>query len=242
MDNQNPKILGVITARGGSKTMPGKNIKLLGSKPLIAYSIEAVKKSKLITHLIISTDSQEIADIAKQYGCDVPFLRPAELAQDDTKHLPVMQHAVKTMEEKLGFQFDYVVTLQPTSPFRTKEDIDKTLELLIEAKADSAVTMVEIDSDYHPLVMKKMEGDKVLPYCMEEPEGTRRQDFPKVYKRSSAVYAHRRDVLIEKNRFYGDDIRGILTPQERYIDIDNLEDWQKAEQMLEELKAKGYQF
>src|SRR3990167_8979999 len=113
-----PRILGVITARGGSKGIPGKNIKPLGGKPLIAYTIEAAKKSKLITHLIVSTDDEEIARVARECGAEVPFMRPAELAGDETGHLLVMQHALAHMEEKLGAPFDYVLILQPTSPFR----------------------------------------------------------------------------------------------------------------------------
>lgn len=229
-------ILGVITARGGSKGIPGKNIKLLGDKPLIAYTIEAAQKSKLITHLIVSTDGAEIAKVCKEYGASVPFMRPAELAQDNTPHLPVMQHAVEFMENQIGEKFDCVVTLQPTSPFRIPEDIDKTIQKLIDTGADSAVSLVEVESGSNPMKMKKLENDKVLPYCMEEPEGTRRQDLPKCYKRSSAVYATDRNLMMEKNKFYGDYIVGHITPKERYIDIDNELDWLKAEYMLKKMK------
>jgi len=231
------KILGVITARGGSKGIPGKNIKLLGDKPLIAYTIEIAKQSKLITHLIVSTDDTEIAKVCKDCGAEVPFIRPAELAQDNTPHLPVMQHAVDFMENKIGEKFDCIVTLQPTSPFRIAEDIDKTIQKLIDTlEADSAVSIVETESGSHPMKMKKLEDGRVLSYCMEEPEGTRRQDLPKCYKRSSAVYVTYRDLMMEKNRFYGDFIVGHITPKEMYIDIDNELDWLKAEYMLKKLK------
>jgi CMP-N-acetylneuraminic acid synthetase len=180
-------ILGVITARGGSKGIPGKNIKLLGAKPLIAYTIEAAKKSRLLTHLIVSTDDEEIAAVAKQYGAEVPFMRPKELSQDNTPHLPVMQHAIEFMEKKLGIIFDYSVIFQPTSPFRTVEDIDGTLQKLIDTGADSAVSVCEIEPSAHPMKVKKLAGDRVLPYCIEEPEGIRRQDLPIAYKRSCAV-------------------------------------------------------
>ena len=113
-----PLILAVITARGGSKGIPGKNIKLLGGKPLIVYSIEAAKKSKLITHAIVSTDDEAIAKVAREFGAEVPFMRPSELSGDKVKHVPVMRHAILLMEEKLGVIFDYVAILQPTSPFR----------------------------------------------------------------------------------------------------------------------------
>jgi len=235
-------ILGVITARGGSKGIPGKNIKMLGGKPLIAYTVEVAKKSNLITDLIISTDDEKIADIAKQYGVEVPFMRPKELAEDNTPHLPVMQHAISFMEDKLGIVFDYVVILQPTSPFRTIEDIDETLQKLISQDADSAVSLVEIESREHPIKAKKVEGDEVLPYCMEEKEGTRRQDLPVAYKRSSAVYAMRRDLVIKDNKIFGDNIVGHIVPKERSIDIDEPFDWLKAEYMLDDLNKKGYKF
>ncbi len=236
------KILAVITARGGSKGIPRKNIKILGNKPLIAYTIEAAKKSRLITHLVTSTDDEEIAGVAKKYGCEVPFLRPKELAQDKTLTLPVMQHAVRFMEQKLGIKFDYTVILQPTSPFRKTEDIDKTIQLLIDTGADSAVSLVKVEAGCHPIKMKKLHGNRVLPYCVKEIEGTRRQDLPVVYKRSGAVYAKRRDLLIEKSRLYGNHITGHIVPQERSVDIDDEFDWLKAEYMLKKLKDKGYRF
>ena len=231
----------MITARGGSKGIPGKNIKFLGGKPLIAYSIESAKKSKLITHCIVSTDSEEIATIAKAHGAGIPFIRPKELAEDTTPHVPVMKHAIEFMEEKLGVVFDYAVILQPTSPFRLSEDIDKTLEKLITSGADSAVTLVEVWNDYLSKV-KKLVGDTVLPYYIPEPEGIRRQDFPPAYKRSGAVYAMRRDLLMNDNRLYGNTIVGHVVPAERSIDIDTSFDWLKAEWMLEDLKNKGYEF
>ena len=236
------KILGVITARGGSKGLLGKNIKMLGEKPLIAYSIDVAKKSDFITHTIVSTDDQEIAEIARTYGGDVPFLRPTELATDTVGHVEVMQHATAFMEEKLGIVFDYVVIFQPTSPFRTKEDIDGTIKKLIETGADSAVSLVEIDSAYNPVKIKKMEGDRVLSYCMEELEGLRRQDLPKAYRRSSAVYAMRRELLMKEGKLYGDFITGFLTPNERFIDIDTADDWERAEKMLKSLRTQGLQF
>ncbi len=222
-------ILAVITARGGSKGLPGKNIKVLGGKPLIAWSIEAAKKSDLITHSIVSTDDQRIAEISREWGGEVPFMRPAELATDTAGHIGVMQHSVEYMEKSLGTRFDYAVIFQPTSPFRTREDIDGTIQKLIDSGADSAVSLVELESAYHPIKIKKLEGDRVLPYCIEEPEGTRRQDYPLAYRRSSAVYAMKRDLLMQEGKLYGNFIVGHITPKERFFDIDTLEDWERAE-------------
>ncbi len=238
----NINILGVITARGGSKGVPGKNIKLLGGMPLISYTIDTAKKSKLITDLVVSTDDMEIAEVARQYGAEVPFIRPKELAEDKTPHLPVMQHSIRFMEEKLGKKFDYVVILQPTSPFRTAEDIDETLEVLIKTGADSAVSLVEIETAEHPMKIKKVENNLVVPYCMKEEEGIRRQDLPIAYKRNGSVYAMRRDLIIKDNRLYGEKIVGYIVSKERSVDIDVPFDWIKAEHILEELKKKGYEF
>lgn len=236
-------ILGVITARGGSKGLPGKNVKLLDGKPLIAYTIDVAKKSKLITHLIVSTDDAAIAEVCRAHGAEVPFMRPAELAQDATPHLPVMQHAVGFMEKREGFIFDIAVIFQPTSPFRTAEDIDGTIgELLTTVEATSSVSICEIESGNHPIKVKKLEGNRVMGYCMEEPEGSRRQDFPTAYKRSSAVYAIRRDVLMVDNRLYGDYVVGHVVPADRSIDIDTPLDWLKTEYMLSALKQQGYDF
>lgn len=232
-------ILCVITARGGSKGIPGKNIQLLGGKPLIAYSIDAAKKSSLITHTIVSTDDQEIADVAREAGGEVPFLRPAELATDIAGHVGVMQHATAYMENALSLTFDYVVIFQPTSPFRTTEDIDGTIQKLIDTQSDSVVSLVELESAYHPMKIKRLDGDRVLPYCMEEPEGTRRQDLPKAYRRSSAVYAMKRDLLMNKGKLYGDSVAGYVTPPERFIDIDTALDWERAEAMVQSLRAQG---
>jgi CMP-N,N'-diacetyllegionaminic acid synthase len=234
-----PKILGVITARGGSKGIPGKNIKLLGGKPLIAYTIETAKKSKLLTHLIVSTDDEKIAQVCRDFGAEVPFIRPAELAADKAPHLPVMQHAVQFMEKREGVTFDYVVILQPTSPFRTVEDLDGTLQKLIDTGADSAVSISEMPSQGHPIKAKKLEGDRLLAYCIPEVEGTRRQDLPTAYRRNGIVYSMRRDTLMKDNRLYGENVVGYVTAKERAVDIDVPLDWIVAEYVLEELKKKG---
>ena len=233
------KILAIITARGGSKGIPRKNIKNLGGKPLIAYTIEVSKQSKYITNLIVSTDDQEIADICKKYGVDVPFLRPKELALDTTKHLPVLQHAVKFMEQKLGMVYDYIVILQPTSPFRVVSDIDECIEKIILTNADSALSMVEVDEN-HPMKMKKIVDGKILPFSDKEPEGVRRQDLPLAYKRSGAVYVVKRDNIVEKDVLFGEDLVATVVPIERSIDIDNELDWIKAEYMLKKLREKDF--
>ena len=235
-----PFILGVITARGGSKEIPGKNIRLLGGKPLIQHTIEAARHSEYLTDTVVSTDSTEIAEVARACDATVPFLRPAELAEDTTATLPVLQHAVREMEKIARRTYEYVVTLQPTSPFRLPEDIDKTIEVLLGSNADSAVSVCEVDSGGHPVRMKRIEGKRLVPYCVDEPEGIRRQDLPPAYKRSAAVYVSRRDLLMLTNRFYGDNVVAHIVPRSRSIDIDTPLDWVVAEHMLGLLRADGF--
>ncbi|MFA6159992.1 MAG: acylneuraminate cytidylyltransferase family protein [Parcubacteria group bacterium] len=232
-------ILGVITARGGSKEIPGKNIKLLGGKPLIFYTINSAKDSKLISHLIVSTDDEEIAEISRSFGAVVPFMRPKELAGDTSTHLEVMEHAIGMMEEKLGILFDYVVILQPTSPLRIPEDIDNTIQKLIDhSEADCAFSMVEVD-DPHPSRIKRMEEDRVFPYSMSEKEGLRRQDLEKAYKRNGSTYVIRRDFVMKDHHLFSDNAVGYVVPPERSIDINTEFDWFRSEYMMEELKKKN---
>lgn len=236
-------ILAVITARGGSKGILGKNIKKLGNKPLIVYTLDIAKKSKLITSCIVSTDDKDIVTVCKNHGADVPFMRPKELSKDDTPHLPVMKHAIEYMEKKLGKKFDYVVIFQPTSPFRIVEDIDGTIQKLIDTGADSAVSVCEW-REAHPMKAKKLDGDYVTPYFQME-TSTQRHKLETVYKRSGAVYAMKRDVVMggKKPRdLYGKKIAGYIVPTDRSIDIDIPFDWVKAEWMLEDLKKKGFKF
>lgn len=241
-DKKNLNILGVITARGGSKGIPFKNTKLLGGKPLIAYTIDVAGKSKLINHLIVSTNDKDIADVCMKYGANVPFMRPEELALDSTPHVPVMQHAIDFYEKAHNIILDYVVILQPTSPFRIVEDIDMTIQKLIDTGADSAVSLVEVPSNANPIKIKKLEGNRVLAYSIPEVEGTRRQDLPIAYRRSGAVYTMRRDLIMKDSRLFGEYIVGHIVPKERSIDIDYPLDWIQAEYMLEELKKNGYEF
>ena len=231
MHMKKKRVLGVITARGGSKGLPGKNTKLLGGKPLVAWTIQAAQKSKHIDDLIISTDDAEIARISAEWGGSVPFMRPSELALDATPHLPVMQHAVTEMERRTAVMYDYAVILQPTSPFRKPEYIDETFETLMREGADSAVTVYEIDGSDHPMKIKKIEGSRLLAYTLEEPEGARRQDLPRAYKRSSDVYAMTRACLMEKGQLYGDHVAAHVVPSRWVIDIDDELDWLVAEEL-----------
>jgi len=233
---KNKLILAVIPARGGSKGIPRKNIRLLNGKPLIAYSIFPAKQSKYIDRLILSSDDLEIIKIAKSYGCEVPFVRPAELASDTAKALPVMQHAIRFCEEQEGKKYDFLVYLEPTGPMRITEDIDGAIEKAAENNADSVVGLMELE-DANPVRVKKIIDARIEPFCIPEPEGLRRQDQEKAYLRNGSIYVFRRDSLIENNSLYGDNSLPYVMPRERSVNIDEEADFLVAEFFL---KKRGY--
>ena len=155
------KILGVIPARGGSKGIPKKNITDLCGRPLISYTINAAKKSKYLTDLIITTDSKEIAAVAEAFGGHVPFIRPKELSEDSTPSAPVVAHAVEFMEAEKKIRYDAVMLLQPTTPLRNTADIDTAIKLWVSERVDSVVSVVSVDAE-HPLRMKRIIGNRLI--------------------------------------------------------------------------------
>jgi CMP-N,N'-diacetyllegionaminic acid synthase len=234
------KVLAVIPARGGSKGVPRKNIRIVGGKPLIAYTIAPVTAvSHLFHRIIVSTDDQEIARLAEQYGVEVPFLRPEELAGDHIPMMPVLQHAVRFIEQQDGIQLDWVLLLQPTVPFRTPNDIQMALELGQQGDCDSVISVVQVFAT-HPILMKRIENDHLLPYCIQEKEGTRRQDYqPPAYMRNGAIYLTRRDILMETGSIWGRAIRPYVMPPERSVNIDSELDLRLVEFMLREKPEKS---
>jgi CMP-N-acetylneuraminic acid synthetase len=230
-----PKILAVIPARGGSKGVPRKNIRLVAGKPLIAYTLEAVLAVRHRLHrLIVSTDDAEIAEVARLYGADVPFMRPVELAGDRVPMISVLKHAVQAVEAMDNVHLDWVLLLQPTAPFRTPDDIESALDLAAGGGCDSVISVVQVFA-VHPILMKRIENDKLLPFCLEEKEGTRRQDYqPPAYMRNGAIYLTRCAVLMEQNSIWGQVIRPYIMPEERSISIDSEMDMKLAELMLTE--------
>lgn len=230
------RVLGIITARGGSKGIPGKNLKLLGGRPLLDYTVEAATDTPL-DRLIVSTDDRRIADAAKALGCEVPFMRPADLARDDTPHLPVIRHAVQWMRDQAGYTADVVITLQPTSPLRSAADIAAALRMLELSGADSVVSVNEVSAHAHPMRMLRVdEHGMAMLFATGEPVRqriNRRQDLPKVWVMNGAVYACRTEVLFAAEpSLYGDRVVAYPMPPERSISIDNHEDWAEAERAL----------
>ena len=232
------KILAIIPARGGSKGVPRKNIRLVAGKPLIAYSIEAALAVRARLHrLIVSTDDEEIARIARQYGAEVPFQRPPEMGADRVPMVPVLQHAVRTIEEQDGVRLDWVLLLQPTAPLRSADDIRAVIDLAECGGCDSVISVKQVFSE-HPILMKRIEDDRLLPFCIEEKEGTRRQDYqPPAYMRNGAIYLTRRDVLVERGSIWGEVIRPYVMPEERSVNIDNELDLKLADLMMSEQRT-----
>ena len=226
------KVLGIVTARGGSKGIPRKNIIPLLGKPLLAYTAEAALSAKRLTRTILSTEDEEIASIGSAYGLDVPFLRPAELARDETPSIPVLQDAVHRLEQ-MGETYDAVFTLQPTNPLRRPQDIDGAVDLLERTGADSVISFVDV-GEKHPARMKFITADGEVndPPFAELFEGQRRQDLPRLYLREGSVYLTRRSVLMELNSVKGNNCRAWIIPEERACNIDIPFDLFLAEQML----------
>jgi len=225
-----PYVFGVIPARGGSKGLPGKNLKRLGALSLIGHAVAGAREARTLTRFVVSTDSVEIADEARRHGAEAPFLRPAELASDHAGMVPVLQHAVRWLESTAGVRPDFVVTLQPTSPFRTGAEIDRTIAMVADTGADSAQTLVE--ASYHPFFMKTLDGDRTIALFADGKKYVRRQDAPPVYQPSGAVYVTRYPLLMEEGQVLGHDNRGIVMSFEASVNIDTEWDFLLAELLL----------
>ncbi|MDP2954983.1 MAG: acylneuraminate cytidylyltransferase family protein [Longimicrobiales bacterium] len=215
-------VLGVIPARGGSKGVPRKNVREVGGRPLLAWTVDVARgASDVLFRTVVSTDDDEIARVAREHGADVPWMRPADLGGDRVPMVPVLRHAVQAVEAEEGRPVDWVCLLQPTAPFRTEEDVRAAVALAAGGGCDSVISVVRV-LDVHPVLMKRIESDRLLPFCVEEKEGTRRQDYaPPAYMRNGCIYLTRRDVLVERGSIWGDVIRPYVMPEERSVGIDN---------------------
>ena len=235
-------ILCVILARGGSKAIPGKNIKSLAGHPLIAYTICEAIKSNYISRVIVSSDDDEIRDVAKRYGAEAPFVRPEELSTDTAKPVDCIKHATEWAENdsivgfnNKGIKYDYVVELLCTNPFKTSEDIDKALEMQIETDADSVIAVMPLE-DHHPIRIKKIVDGKIKDFnstLVEIPE-SRRQDLkPDAFIRCGSIYSMRRDMLEQGIRYGTEDSRAFILPRERVVNIDEPMDFVIAEMLMQ---------
>ncbi|TKB74354.1 MAG: acylneuraminate cytidylyltransferase family protein [Nitrospira sp.] len=226
-------VIGVIHARGGSKRIPLKNIKLLAGRPLISYMVEAAVESRLLDRVIVSTDHPDIARIALDYGAEVPFMRPSDLSEDVASEL-VTQHAVRFVEGQ-GWRVSIALTMQPTTPFCTSEDIDACIAKMLETDLDTVFTACEIHE--RPEWMYRLNGALALPFTGTLVQGDAgiSQKLPKLYIPNGAVWATRRSVLMEQNLITGPHSGMVIMSRERSVDIDEPVDFVTAEAMANEL-------
>lgn len=224
--------LAIIPARGGSKGLPGKNIKELCGKPLISWSIEAGLKSKYLDEVMVTTDSPEIAEMAKRYGASVPFLRPDTLASNTATTFDAVQHTIDFYKNELGKEFDYIVLLEPTSPLREDDDLDKMIDKILskENYFDSIVSIGEVHE--HPSIMKKIKEESLIPYCEELVLTTRRQDNDVAYFPYGVAYIVKTDTLLEEKTFYSK--RNTFYTIKRYqcYEIDDMYDFLAIENIM----------
>ena len=235
------EVLAVIPARGGSKGVPRKNVRDVAGRPLLAWTLDLAREAVeagLVRRAVVSTDDEEIAAVARAHGGDVPFLRPADLGGDRVAMLPVVQDAVRRMEADEGVRFDWVLLLQPTSPFRTLDDVREALRLAEEDDdCDAVISVVRVFS-VHPALMKKVEDGRLVPFCVPEPEGTRRQDYdPPAYMRNGAIYLTRRSVIVERGSMWGDRVRPYEMPEERSAGIDSELDLRVVDALMRERRG-----
>ena len=227
-------ILAIITARGGSKGLPGKNIKVLHGKPLIVWTIEQSKKCLLLDEIFVSTDSSEIAQISEQVGVKVPQLRPAELAKDETSSMDVVKYVVDSLESK-GKYFDYILLLEPTSPLRQDTDLENVIKKAIDNPfADGVVTLGEVHME-HPMIVKKITLDKkIVPYIEDAQKITRRQQTDKAFFPYGVAYLIKTIVFKEKHAFYTDNIMPYFIERWQNYEIDDIYDFTCVEAVMKE--------
>jgi len=225
------KVVCVIPARGGSKGVPRKNIKILGSKPLIAYTIEQALQSKYIDRIVVSTEDREIADISRQYGAEVPFMRPVVLAGDQVATIDVLLHAINWLEED-KYAFDIIVLLHTTTPLRAVKDIDSCIEMLLGTKADNIFSVTEAHRNPYFNMVEINQNGKVQ--LSKKGTFTSRQSAPKVYDMNSSIYVWWKDLLKKETKIFLENSQVYVMPKIRSIDIDDDIDFRIAEVVMAE--------
>jgi N-acylneuraminate cytidylyltransferase/CMP-N,N'-diacetyllegionaminic acid synthase len=231
------EILAIIPARAGSKGIPGKNLVCVGGKPLIAWTIDAAIRASSIARVVVTTDGEDIATIARDHGAEVPFLRPAYLAEDRTPGIDPILHAIRWFEERENYVPSYVVMLQPTSPLRSSEDIEAAIQIALAREADAVVSVCE--SHHHPSWMKTIDDDGRLHDFFAPNSVHRRQDLQPVYVLNGAIYLGRRSVLNAQQTFYTDHTFAYIMPPERSLDIDTAWHMELAEILLVQRSGDG---
>lgn len=230
-------ILGLIPARGGSKGIPGKNIKLLGEKPLLYYTIEAALQSRLLSRLCLSTDSEAIADCGIAHNLEVPFLRPPSLAADSSAVIDAVLHALDYFEQE-RVRFDAVCLLQPTCPFRPLNHIDRAVETLIRTGSESVVSVLPVPDVFNPHWVMYANKDWLSP-AVQSSTITRRQDLPSAYRRSGAVYVATVEFLRKSRKLISDKSAWVEACPVHHVNLDTAADWELAERLIESKHEMG---
>jgi CMP-N,N'-diacetyllegionaminic acid synthase len=217
----------IVPARGGSKGLPRKNLRLLNGRPLIRHTIDAARAAALVCGVLVSTDDEEIASEARAAGADVPFLRPGHLALDETPAAPVVAHAIAYLEQQ-GARVDAIVLLQPTSPLRRAEHVDAAIQTFFASGADTVVSVCEVE--HSPYWMYRLESGLLRPFMADDPSTfTRRQQLPVLYRLNGAIYVTSRHVVIDEHRIVGDTVRPLVMSADDSVDIDHEHDLERAE-------------
>jgi CMP-N,N'-diacetyllegionaminic acid synthase len=224
-------VLALVPARGGSKGVPDKNVRSIAGRTLLDYVAAAARESGVVDRIVLTTDSEAVAEKGRVAGLEVPFLRPPRLAQDDTPMLPVLQHALDEIAAA-GWVPDIVVLLQPTSPLRRPGHITAAVDLLRSTGADAVVTVVELPRHLSPDYVMRIDGGRLVPFLSEGARIARRQDARPAYVRDGTVYAFRPDAIDRYGSFYGEDCRPLLVDPADSLSIDTPADWAAAEARL----------
>jgi N-acylneuraminate cytidylyltransferase len=240
--SKKPYIVGFIFARGGSKGIPNKNIRFLAGKPLIAYSIEAALQSTFIDRVVVSTDNETIAEVARSFGAEIPFIRPGELARDNSPEILAWRHALQTISEcEKSNKVDVFVSIPPTSPLRSVEDIDNCIRTFLESNADAVITVK--NASRHPsfnMVVLDKQGYAGLVLPLDEAV-IRRQNATRVYDMTTVAYVARPDFVMEMKSIFDGKVKAIIVPEERALDIDTEMDFQFAEFLMQKRTDKSRQ-
>ena len=228
----------MVKARSGSKGLPGKNIKLICGKPLIAWAVEVAIKSPSVDYVFVTTDSIEIANIAKEYGAKVPFIRPSEFAGDKTHDGEVLLNAVETLEKDKNLKFDVILTLHPTSPLRIVEDIEKCIELITSNSCGSAMSVSKVSKT--PYWMYYLQGNRLIKFVDDDKDyhNMERQQLPKVYGNNGIVYATRVSAIKDQKVMITQDVMGFEVDSNRAVSIDYMTDFMLAEFLLQDMLGK----
>ena len=225
------KILGLIPARGGSKGIPGKNIKTLGNKPLLQFTTESAKSSRFLNRVILSSDNPEIISVAEKLDLEIPFIRPKELARDETPSIDVIIHALHHFQQK-DINFDAVCLLQPTTPFRKEDLIDQAIEKFENENFDSLVSVRKVPDEFNPHWIFEEKNGSLHLATGEKEMIPRRQDLPTAYFRDGAVYLTKTEIILKQHSLYGKNIGFIENENGDHVNLDSRKDWEKAEAIL----------